>query len=70
MEFGVWLSPKSQILKPIKNFQYFVVDGKKSYYNKSVSNMGPQRFRQVGERYSVIQVESESSLANQRLKKK
>jgi hypothetical protein len=27
-------------------------------------------FRQVGESYSVIQVESESSLGNQRLKKK
>ncbi len=32
--------------------------------------MGPSRFRQVGERYSVIQVESESPLANQRLKTK
>ncbi len=32
--------------------------------------MGPSRFRQVGESYSVKQVESESSLENQRLKKK
>ncbi len=32
--------------------------------------MGPHRFRQAGESYSVIQVESESSLVNPRLKKK
>ncbi len=30
--------------------------------------MGPQRFRQVGENYPVMQVESESPLVNQRLK--
>ncbi len=32
--------------------------------------MGLSRFRQVGERCSVIQVESESSLVNTGLKKK
>lgn len=32
--------------------------------------MGPYRFWQAGESFSVIQVESESSLANPRLKKK
>ena len=32
--------------------------------------MGPHRFRQVGESCPVIQVESESPLANQRLKTK
>ena len=31
-------------------------------------HMGPQRFRQVGENYPVMQVESESPLVNQRLK--
>lgn len=35
-----------------------------------MKRMGPSRFRQVGERCSVIQVESESPLANQRLAKK
>ena len=32
--------------------------------------MGPYRFRQVGEIYSVIQVESEFSLENKMLKTK
>lgn len=32
--------------------------------------MGPSRFRQVGERFSVMQVESESPLVNPRLEKK
>ncbi len=35
-----------------------------------MKHMGPSRFRQVGERCSVIQVESESPLANPRLKTK
>ncbi len=35
-----------------------------------MKRMGPSRFRQVGERCSVIQVESESPLGNQRLKQK
>ena len=36
-----------------------------------MKRMGPSRFRQVGERCSVIQVESRSPfLANQRLKQK
>jgi hypothetical protein len=35
-----------------------------------MKHMGPSRFRQVGERCSVIQVESESPLENPRLKTK
>jgi hypothetical protein len=41
-----------------------------TYYNIGVSDTGLSWFRQVGERYSMIQVESEFTLVNQRLKKK
>jgi hypothetical protein len=43
-----------------------LAESKKIGYNKSIK--GPQRFRQAGESCTVIQVESESPLSNQRLK--
>lgn len=49
----------------ITNYELKIV-----YYNWNMKRMGPSRFRQVGERCSVIQVESESPLGNQRLKQK